>query len=176
VIGRFFRRSRPDSAVTSWWRAADAAAVRPTTASLDELRQAADASVSPDEVEDRAEMIEGLQQLVALAGTAELPRIETQHRVIGTDTCHFLAPVSLPGAAGAPGKLFVTDRRLVVAGGTATTLAWHRIRRVMRQGREILVSGGDTALRVQCNSYGDALVVQHLTERLAPGASLEPTP
>ena len=168
MIGRFFRRSRPDTAVAAWWREAHAVAQQPTAEAIDRLRTPADPTVSPDETENRTEMIEGLERLLVVAGAEALPTLTTQHRVIGPDTCHFMTPVSLPGAADAPGKLFVTDRRLIVSGGSVTALPWHRIRQVSREGRELIAGGGDHAIHVQCNSYGDALVVHHLATRLGP--------
>jgi len=36
----------------------------------------------------------GLFCLKALAASAPLPVLNTQHRVIGTDTCHYLTPAS----------------------------------------------------------------------------------
>ena len=64
------------------------------------LREQLDALTTPDlDVEVEIEMLDGLEQLreaqrTVAAGT--LPVVETHHRVIGADRCHFTAPASLP--------------------------------------------------------------------------------
>jgi hypothetical protein len=169
VIWRLFRRTspQPDEAAP-WWRAADVAAGAPSADALDQLRSTMTApDRSPDEAERQAEMIEGLEELVRLAGEPGLPVLVTQHRAVGADACHAVMPVTVGGSVGVPGKLFLTSRRLVVTGAGLSAWPWHRIRHVERQGRTLLVSpAGDEPSRILCNSYGDALAAAHLAARL----------
>ena len=121
-----------------------------------------------DERERIDEMLEGLQNLVAIAVNTTLPIVSTQHRVIGSDVCYFAAPASLVGPSDASGKLFITSARLVFAGPRVTAWPWHRITRLVRQARSIapVIAGGADAPAILCNSYGDAMIVAHLAERL----------
>src|SRR5262249_40447154 len=153
----------------SWWRDAEEAARAPTAPAVDALRaRVARASDDLDEAERQEEMIEGLPQMLAFVEASELPLVVTQHRVIGTDACHFVAPVSLAGDVAAPGKLFVTANRLIFASGKVQAWPWHRVHEIVRAGRSLAVvlNGGSDGVRLQCNTYGDALVVWHLAGRL----------
>ena len=168
-----FRRSPADpTALTShWWQEADRAGLEPDRATIDRLRAAttpASAPASPDEAENQQEMIDGLDALLPLGVTGALPIVDTQHRVIGADTCHLLVPATLAGEVAVPGKIFLTSARLVFAGGRAQAWAWHRVRTVRRAGRSVLVviAGSETAVHLQCNSYGDALLVTYVANRL----------
>lgn len=174
MILRLFRRTPRTSPSADWWREADRLADTPVADRIDALAAAlaADTSLPLDEREQRDEMIDGLRQLLTVVSDGALPTVETQHRVIGTDPCHFMTPVSLAGASGSPGKLFLTSRRLIIASASVTALPWHRIRHLTRAGRD-LITGVSTEqlVHVQCNSYGDALVVRHLASRLMPPRS-----
>src|SRR5687767_5877660 len=86
--------AQPDT--SAWWREANALAESPDAGRIATLRaQIADAVKAPDAAELQEEMIEGLERLLALAQQTVLPVIATQHRVIGNELCHFIAPVSL---------------------------------------------------------------------------------
>ena len=113
-------------------------------------------------------MIDGLSQVQAIVSLAALPVVVTQHRVIGADVCHFVAPASQGGDVAEAGKLFLTAERLIFAAGRVQAWPWHRVREVERAGRSIAVvtTSGAEALRLHCNTYGDALVVRHLAGRL----------
>jgi hypothetical protein len=87
--------------------------------------------------------------------------------VIGTDTCHLAAPVTLAGAVPAPGKLFLTSARLIVAAGASHAWPWHRIKGVTRAGRDLVVAGPGDGMRIMCNNFGDALAIEHLARRLS---------
>jgi hypothetical protein len=167
VFWRVFRKpasARPDP---SWWRSADEAADAPSVEAVDRLAARRVTTASPDELERQDEMLEGLRDLVALAGAA-LPVIVTQHRVIGADTCHLVAPAGLVDQTETPGKLFVTSHRVLFAGGRVVAWPWHRVREVRRHERELLVvaAGAEEILRVRCNTYGDALAARHFATRL----------
>jgi hypothetical protein len=169
VIWRAFRTSRPQPQTTSWWRDAESAADAPTADVLDRLRSGiVPHAEAPDEAERQEEMLDGLGQLQAVVTSAALPVLITQHRVIGADVCHFVAPVSLAGDVAVPGKLFLTAERLVFAGGRVQAWSWHRVYEVTRSGRmlAVVLAGGAEGLRVQCNTYGDALVARHVAGRI----------
>ena len=119
-----------------------------------------------DERERQEEMLEAVSRVIALDAAA-LPELETQHRVIGTDRCHFMAPVSAPDHGDAAGKLFLTSARVIFAGGASIAWPWHRVRRAGRQERDLIFEGGDAlTLRLRCNSYGDAAVAAAIASRL----------
>lgn len=165
----FFRRrstpAHPD--VELWWRDANAVALRPTRDGIDDLRPRLMPESELDERERQIEMIEGLDHLCLVAETDAVPVLDTQHRVIGADACHFMAPVGAPDHGDAIGKLFLTSHRVIFAGGASIAWPWHRVRRVTRHDRDVLFEGGDTlALRLRCNSYADALVATAIGERL----------
>jgi hypothetical protein len=153
--------------VTLWWNDANAVALRPTRAGVDDLRPRLAALSDIDERERQVEMIEGLDHLCDVAETEAIPVLDTQHRVIGADACHFMAPVGAPDHGDAIGKLFLTSQRVIFAGGASIAWPWHRVRRVSRHERDVLFEGGDTlALRLRCNSYADALAAAAIGERL----------
>jgi hypothetical protein len=169
----FFKKNAKavDPRLSLWWRDIDAALLRPTTDAVDDLRRrraSPDAPTDIDEHERQDEMLDALERLCVLATEAALPVLDTQHRVIGTDTCHFMAPVSAPDHGDAVGKLFLTSHRVIFAGGASIAWPWHRVRRSRRTERDVLFEGGDTlALRLRCNSYGDAAIACVLAERLS---------
>lgn len=68
-----------------------------------------------DDLEIEEEMLDGLRQLLELERelrASHLPRVETSHRVVGSDRCHFSAPVSMPDDPAQPtGRLLLTSTR-----------------------------------------------------------------
>jgi hypothetical protein len=169
VIWRVFRRASPKPQTDSWWRDAEQAAAAPSAEALEALHaRVAPADADLDEAERQEEMVDGLRQMLAVAETADLPVVVTQHRVIGADACYFVAPVSLAGDVASPGKLFLTADRLIFASGKVQAWPWHRVHEVARAGRllAVVLNGGTEGARLQCNTYGDALVVWHLAQRL----------
>jgi len=166
---RLFRRTAQPDVWSDWWQDANRAAERPTAAALDALRGALQAAGPDDDVEAQEEMLDGLRQLVGLAALEDLPVLETQHRVVGSDVCHFTTPVTLPEPAGGSGKLFLTSRRLVLVAGGVTSRPWHALRRVSRIGRQLTVESGGSRLEVQCNTFGEALVACYLATWLSAG-------
>lgn len=164
---RPFRKSSPAASVdAAWWREASALADDPAAAAIDALEQRA----SVDHVEDadrQREMIAGLRQLAEIASRPELPAIATQHRVIGADTCHFIGPASRVAETDSSGKLFLTSTRLVLVTGGVAAWPWHRVTHVMRVDRDVVfsVSGADP-VQVRLNTFGEALVVRHIAQRV----------
>lgn len=168
MFWRVFRKSasaRPDQA---WWRRADEAAEAPSLEVIELLAASRAPAEALDELERQDEMLEGLRDLLALAAATDLPALVTQHRVIGTDTCHLVAPAGLVDQGNTPGKLFITSRRVLFAGGRAVAWPWHRVHTVTRHGRDLLVhvAGAVEVLHIRCNTYGDALAARYLATRL----------
>ena len=159
--------AQPDT--SAWWREANALADSPDAGRIAALRaQIADAVKAPDAAELQEEMIEGLERLLALAQQSVLPVIATQHRVIGNELCHFIAPISLIEQVDASGKLFATAERLVFAAGTVRQWPWHAIPSITRVERDVVIDlrGRPAAARLRANTYGDALLLVALAERL----------
>jgi hypothetical protein len=171
VIWRAFRKTQPAAGQDAWWKEAEAVAADPAPDRIAALVAALDSAASNlDDREQQDEMIDGLRTVAAFT-SAPLPVVQTQHRAIGTDTCHVIAPASLVGDAGSAGKLFVTSTRLIFTGSRQVAWPWHRLRQVMRQRRTLLVvaSGAAEPLHVQCNTFGDALIVEHAARTLSAG-------
>ena len=134
-----------DSMLGEWrlaWQEAcaspDAAHVAALSARLNEL------GLPDDDVEMEREMLEGLEQLArlqALVAVNGLPSLETGHRVVGSDACHFSAPSSMPEESSQPsGRLILTSARAVFVGGAkATTVPWHAVSDVLQQQRDVVL-------------------------------------
>jgi hypothetical protein len=129
-----------------------------------------------EEVEIEREMLAGLEHLANIqsslpAGT--LPSVETGHRVVGTDRCHFSAPVSMPDEPAQPsGRLILTNVRAIFAGGgKATTIPWHAVADVLQAERDVILvrRDRDNFHRFRCNVYADALEAAWLARALAGG-------
>ena len=164
----FFKRSSPPAADVAWWRDAEAAATAPSTETIERLRRDLPSATSPDETERRDEFVEGLDRLLELSSNGGLPTLITQHRVIGADVCHFVAPVSLAGHVESGGKLFLTSQRIVFAGHGVQSWPWHRVRSMTRLGRDLAltVAGVAEPVLIQFNSYGDAMTALHTASTL----------
>jgi hypothetical protein len=170
VAWSFFRK-KPESAhpqIELWWRDANASLLRPTRAAVEDLRPRL---VPPDQIDERErqeEMLDAVERLSAIWAAETLPVLDTQHRVIGTDVCHFMAPVSAPDHDDAAGKLFLTSERVVFAGGASIAWPWHRVRLATRHERDVVFEGGDSlTLRLRCNNYGDAAIAALMAGRLS---------
>jgi hypothetical protein len=135
-----------------------------------------------DDIEMEEEMLEALRQLLDVErnlAASRLPVVETTHRVVGADRCHFSAPVSLPDDPAQPtGRLLLTSTRAVFAGGAKTPpLSWHGVRDVAQSGRDVifvLARAGDAdGQRFRCNSFAEALcgaaIARHLVRRARGG-------
>jgi hypothetical protein len=156
----------------SWTRAVaslDPAALEPLAAALTRTPPIA------DDLEVEEEMLDALRHLLELQpelAAGRLPVLETSHRVVGADRCHFSAPVSMPDDPAQPtGRLLLTSTRAVFAGGARTpALAWHATREVLQTGRDLVFvyrsAHEDDGYRFRCNSFTDALcgaaIARHL--------------
>ena len=159
------------------WAAAvaslDAAAIGPLEAALRRTPPFA------DDLEIEEEMLDALRHLLSLAPELEasrLPIVETTHRVVGSDQCHFSAPVSMPDDPAQPtGRLLLTSTRAVFAGVARTPAQpWHATREVIQSGRDLLFvsrnAQGDEGHRFRCNSFTDALCGAAIARHLMRGA------
>ena len=160
------------------WRAAWADAIdRHDQAAPERLRRALEEMAGPSEDHEiELEMLEGLEQLTTLRehlGAAQLPILETGHRVVGTDVCHFSEPVSIPDDPAQPsGRLLLTSTRAIFIGGRLIGIPWHAARQVVNTDRDVLLVRvtADEAIRFRCNTYGDALRAAELARYLIAGA------
>ncbi len=163
----FRRRESAQPDTTAWWRSANALATEPTIDGIAALRASIVSDEdAPDVADAQREMVEGLDALLA-ASASPVPVVNTQHRVIGADTCHYLTPASLADQVDGGGKLFVTSARMVYASGGVQAWPWHLIARVHRLERDLVVElKGRPPVRLRLNTYEDALVVCALAARL----------
>jgi hypothetical protein len=166
LFGWFTRRS--SASATHAWREAWSAAVARLDADALARLDAALRAQPPmaDDLEIEQEMLDGLRQLIDLErglASGQPPLVDTTHRVVGADRCHFSAPVSIPDDPAQPtGRLLLTSARAAFAGGARTpALPWHGVREVIQNGRDLLFvfnrAGSDDGERFRCNSYGEAL-------------------
>jgi len=138
------------------------------------LREQLDALAAPDlDVEVELEMLDALDQLREAQRAAEagsLPVVETHHRVIGAERCHFTAPASLPSdEQQANGRLLLTSGRAVFVGGGRTSAApWHAVDEIVRVERDVLLLRADRSptAHYRFNTYGDAVLCAFLAGRL----------
>jgi hypothetical protein len=158
------RTSETDPRLTRWRREWQLALEAPAAADVTRLRTALDSlGADEDDVEIEREMLEGLGQVVELQSAfaaAGLPAIDTGHRVVGADVCHFIAPASKPDDPAQPsGRLILTNRRALFVAGAASAVPWHAIADVAYAQRDIVLvrTGGELSYRYRCNSFADAL-------------------
>jgi hypothetical protein len=130
-------------------------------------------AASEADVELETEMLDALDALRAAqrqVADGALPTVETHHRVIGTDRCHFTAPACLPADPAQPaGRVLLGGSRAIfVGGGRTAATAWHSVRDVVRSERDVLFVRGDgtAAAQYRFNTYGDAIVCAFLARQL----------
>ena len=119
------------------------------------------------------EMMDALDRLASLqqeTAAGPLPTVETQHRVLAGDRCHFSAPASLPDdPAQASGRvLFTGGRSIFVGGGQPQVLAWHTVREVIQAERDMMMlrADGTPGAHFRFNTFGDAVAAAFLARRL----------
>ena len=167
---------RNGGATRAWrerWRTAIAAPDPAELASLESaLRRQPPMA---DDLELEEEMLEALRHVVDLSAAlaeSRLPVVDTSHRVVGSDVCHFSAPVSIPDDPAQPtGRLLLTSTRAAFAGGARLpALPWHAVRHVVHDGRDmlLLLRGADAeGVRFRCNSFSDAVCGAAIARYLA---------
>jgi hypothetical protein len=139
--------------------------------------------LSEDDVEIEREMLEALRDREALSAkvrSAGLPIVETGHRVVRGEPCHYSAPASMPDEPGQPaGRLLFTSTRAIFVGGPdGLAAAWHSISEAGHIERDLVLTrnGRDRIYRFRCNAYGDALraafIAGELLARRRPPGSL----
>jgi hypothetical protein len=168
----WFKRGERSPAAR-WRRRWEEAARARDAGALAELRSslASDASLGTD-LEIEQEMLDGLERVIALAAELEagrVPQVETSHRVVGRDVCHFSAPASLPDDhAQSSGRVLLTSTRAVFVGGAKlTAVPWHGVREVAQLQRDVLlVRSSEDGIRLRFNTYGDAMEAAALASHL----------
>jgi hypothetical protein len=158
------------------WHDAWTAALAAEDASRgDELRHQLEA-LKPDQGEDfevELEMLDALERLRELqtetaAGT--LPVVETHHRVVAAEACHFTTPATLADDPAQPsGRLLFTPTKTVLVGaGKPQSVPWHAVREVIHSERDVLLvrADGAAAAHFRFNTFGDAVAAAFLARRL----------
>jgi hypothetical protein len=171
----WLRKEKRDSALDEW-RNAWAAAIEQEAAGDGALRDRLhDLSAVEPDVEIELEMLDGLDQLRGIqrmVSAGELPCVETQHRVIAAERCHFTAPASSgEDQAQSTGRVLLTGSRAVFVGAGRTSVTpWHQVHEVARIDRGVALVRGDgsPAALFRFNSYGDALVCAYLARHFRP--------
>jgi hypothetical protein len=164
-----------DPRLTAWKLAWQQACDAPRPEQVAELTTTLNAlGLSEEDIEIEREMLAGLDDLVHLhQAFAErgLPVVETGHRIVGREPCHFSAPCSMPDEPSQPGgRLMLTSVRAIFAGGaTSITVPWHAVAKVLPQHRDVLIIRRDreTLYRFRCNVFADALTAAFLARALA---------
>lgn len=173
-FGWFKRHNSGPSEAVRVWRTEWARALEGADTGDEPLRESLRrlADKEPD-VELESEMLDGLDALRAAqrqVANGGLPVVETHHRVIGTDRCHFSAPASLPAEQAQPsGRVLLAGSRAVfVGGGRTAATPWHNVRQIVRSERDVLFVRGDgtAAAQYRFNTYGDAIVCAFLARHL----------
>ena len=153
-----------DPRLAAWRASWNGAAGSGDVGALAALRQQLnDLDLPDEEIEIEREMLAALQdlgELIESVQVAGLPALATGHRIVRDDRCHFVAPASMPDESSpAAGQLLLTNRRAIFVGAVARSIAWHRVREVLQQERDLvlLATGPDALIRFRCNGFSDAL-------------------
>jgi hypothetical protein len=174
LFGWLKRGNDSESRAQQQWREAWAAALESEDVSrVEALRGELEQRSSTDDVEMELEMLDALEQLARVraetAGGA-LPLVETGHRVVGSEVCHFSAPASLPDDPAQPSGrvLFTPTRSLFVGGGKTGAIAWHAVQHIVRSDRDLLLARADgiNGSRFRFNTFADAAIAAFLAGRL----------
>jgi hypothetical protein len=166
--------AKEDPRLRHWKQEWTSAIAAPEAARLQKLGADLEAFGLPeDDIEIEREMLEGLERLIALTheiGANGLPVVDTGHRVVGTERCHFSAPASMPDEPTQPsGRLLLTSGRAIFVGGaSARTLAWHMVGDALPSDRDLVLVRVDREhlLRFRSNTFADALCAAFLARRL----------
>ena len=172
----WLKRSRKQDAdrLAAWRKAWQGAIDGTAPADAEALRAQLDlARVDGEDIEVELEVLDASDALASLEHTlaaGDLPVVETHHRVIGTEACHFTAPASLPeDTSQASGRLLLTaSRATFVGGGRTSATPWHAIHEVLRTERDVLLVRADhtPAAHFRFNTYADAVSAARLAKHL----------
>ena len=154
-----------DSRVRRWREHWSKAAASSDHDEITRLARNLDAFGFPDdEIEIEREMLEALverEKLALAIRESGLPNLETGHRVVRGELCHYSEPASMPDDAGQPsGRLLLTaNRALFVGSGKTVAAAWHTISVAVHAERDVVLvkNGREHTYCFRCNTYGDAL-------------------
>lgn len=172
---RWFKRTRPESRRAQEWRAAClSAADRPDERILEQLRGELETWGSiEEETEIERELLDALRELLDLTkfvADVGLPLLQTGHRVVGNDACHFSVSCSMPDEPGQPsGRLLLTAARAIFVGGPrGTTVPWHAVREARHADRDLILirADRDDLYRFRCNSFSDTFRGVFIARRL----------
>jgi hypothetical protein len=180
LFGWLKGKERREPGARDQWKASWSRAVegQPGTIAGDaELRQGLEPLAGDgSDIEIELEMLDALEQLRVVQQTVTagaLPSVETHHRVIGVEGCHFSAPSSLStDQALADGRVLLTGTRAVfVGGGRTSATAWHAVHEIVRLERDVLFVRADRspAAHFRFNTYADAVVCAFLARHLKNG-------
>jgi len=170
-----------DSRLRRWREHWSRAAASPGQEEIARLTHDLDALAFPEEeIEIEREMLAALIERETLASSVRetgLPCLETGHRVVRGEPCHYSEPASMPEEAGQPsGRLLLTaNRALFVGSGKTIASAWHMVSVALHAERDLVLvkNGGNQSFRFRCNTYGDALRATFIADQLlgqAPAA------
>jgi hypothetical protein len=151
--------------LAGWRRSWLEVAASPDMERIRRLQAELDAFGLPaDDIEIEQEMLAALQEpveLQAAVARAGLPVLETGHRVVAGEVCHFSAPASMPDEPTQPaGRLLLTAGRAIFVGGASgLSAAWHTVTEALPAERDLVLVrvDRDAVHRFRCNSFGDAL-------------------
>ena len=168
------RKSESDRERRRWRQAWGEAMAAEDASRLATLRSALDGLPlqKGDDIEVELEMLDALEQLGTLRHTTAaglLPIVETHHRVVAGEICHFTAPATLPDdPSQASGRLlFTAARAIFVGGGRPQPIAWHSVRDVIQTDRDLLlVRSENSGSHFRFNTYSDAVTAAFLARRL----------
>jgi hypothetical protein len=169
------RASRGEDPLRDWRRAWEAAVARPDRGSRAHLvDRLAALGNGGDDIEVEQEMLDALDALLILMdqlAATGLPVVDTTHRVVRGEVCHFTTPVSMPEDPAQPsGRLLMTASRAVFIGGPkGLAIPWHAAAEILRRDRDLVIIRADqqALFRFRCNTYGDALSAEFVARRLA---------
>lgn len=171
----FGRRDGHDKDRRRWREAWAAAVAREDAAQADPLKAELDALhvKRGEDIEVELEMLDALERIRVLrqqTDAGSLPDVETHHRVVAGERCHFTAPASLPDdPAQASGRLlFSSSRSVFVGGGRPRPLPWHAVREVIHADRDVVFvrADGSAGARFRFNTFADAVEAAFLARRL----------
>lgn len=171
----WFTNKKKDDALQRWRDAWARAIDGPSDADADLKAQLDELSTREPDVEVELEMLDALEALRSVQKAlmnGGPPVIETHHRVIGTEACHFTAPASVPTEqTQSAGRLLLTRTRAVfVGGGRTAATPWHQVHDVARLQRDVLFARADRTplAHFRFNTYADAVVCGYLANHLKP--------
>jgi hypothetical protein len=127
--------------------------------------------LTEDDVAIELELAEAYLEVLDLEASVSaegLAVVETTHRVVGPDTCYFIAPAFSADRPDEPGKVFLTNRRIVFAAGRVITVGWGSVSAVRESQRDLVIAanGGQLVHQFRFNSFVDTKRCAFIAQRL----------